>query len=297
MSTPAAVTLSAKDYKTELHPIWCPGCGDFGVLNALHRALAAQQIAPENLVMVSGIGCSSRAPHFVNAYGFHTVHGRALPIATGVKEARPELEVIAVGGDGDFFAIGMGHLPHAARRNPDVCCIIMDNEIYGLTKGQASPTSKLKLVTGSTPYELVDQPINPIALAIVSGATFVARGYSGKPKELADLIIQAMVHKGFAVLQVISPCVTFHNIFEDTKAGVRDLAKEHNPKDKAAAIKVAIEGNGMEIGIFYREERATLEQGIAYQKGKAAGGAPSRKSDMSELILKVAREEAVLVKN
>jgi len=297
MSTPAAVTLSAKDYKTELHPIWCPGCGDFGVLNALHRALAAQQIAPENLVMVSGIGCSSRAPHFVNAYGFHTVHGRALPIATGVKEARPELEVIAVGGDGDFFAIGMGHLPHAARRNPDVCCIIMDNEIYGLTKGQASPTSKLKLVTGSTPYELVDQPINPIALAIVSGATFVARGYSGKPKELADLIIQAMVHKGFAVLQVISPCVTFHNIFEDTKAGVRDLAKEHNPKDKAGAIKVAIEGNGMEIGIFYREERATLEQGIAYQKGKAAGGAPSRKSDMSELILKVAREEAVLVKS
>jgi len=297
MSTPAAVTLSAKDYKTELHPIWCPGCGDFGVLNALHRALAAQQIAPENLVMVSGIGCSSRAPHFVNAYGFHTVHGRALPIATGVKEARPELEVIAVGGDGDFFAIGMGHLPHAARRNPDVCCIIMDNEIYGLTKGQASPTSKLKLVTGSTPYELVDQPINPIALAIVSGATFVARGYSGKPKELADLIIQAMVHKGFAVLQVISPCVTFHNIFEDTKAGVRDLAKEHNPKDKAGAIKLAIEGNGMEIGIFYREERATLEQGIAYQKGKAAGGAPSRKSDMSELILKVAREEAVLVKN
>ena len=297
MSTPAAVTLSAKDYKTELHPIWCPGCGDFGVLNALHRALAAQQIAPENLVMVSGIGCSSRAPHFVNAYGFHTVHGRALPIATGVKEARPELEVIAVGGDGDFFAIGMGHLPHAARRNPDVCCIIMDNEIYGLTKGQASPTSKLKLVTGSTPYELVDQPINPIALAIVSGATFVARGYSGKPKELADLIIQAMVHKGFAVLQVISPCVTFHNIFEDTKAGVRDLAKEHNPKDKAGAIKLAIEGNGMEIGVFYKEERATLEQGIAYQKGKAAGGAPSRKSDMSELILKVAREEAVLVKS
>ncbi len=185
--------------------------------------------------------------------------------------------------------------PHAARRNPDVCCIIMDNEIYGLTKGQASPTSKLKLVTGSTPYELVDQPINPIALAIVSGATFVARGYSGKPKELADLIIQAMQHKGFAILQVISPCVTFHNIFEDTKAGVHDLAKEHNPKDKAAAIKIAIEGNGMEIGIFYREERATLEQGIAYQKGRAVGAAPSRKSDMSDLIPKVAKDDAVLV--
>lgn len=295
MSTPATL-LTAKDYKTELHPIWCPGCGDFGVLNALHRALAAQQVAPESLVMISGIGCSSRAPHFVNAYGFHTVHGRALPIATGVKEARPELEVIAVGGDGDFFAIGMGHLPHAARRNPDICCIIMDNEIYGLTKGQASPTSRLKLVTGSTPYELVDQPINPIALAIVSGATFVARGYSGKPKELADLIIQGMAHKGFAVLQVISPCVTFHNIFEETKAGVHDLPKEHNPKDKAAAIKLAIEGNGMDIGIFYREERATLEQGIAYQKGKAVGAAPARKSDMSELVPKVVRDEALVVK-
>lgn len=296
MSAPAA-SLTAKDYKTELHPIWCPGCGDFGVLNALHRALAARQVAPESLVMISGIGCSSRAPHFVNAYGFHTVHGRALPIATGVKEARPELEVIAVGGDGDFFAIGMGHLPHAARRNPDICCIVMDNEIYGLTKGQASPTSRLKLVTGSTPYELVDQPINPIALAIVSGATFVARGYSGKPKELADLIIQGMEHKGFALLQVISPCVTFHNIFEETKAGVHDLPKEHNPKDKAAAIKLAIEGNGMEIGIFYREERATLEQGIAYQKGKAVGAPPARKSDMSELVPKVVRDGAVLVKS
>ena len=295
MSAPA-VQLTAKDYKTELHPIWCPGCGDFGVLNALHRALAAKQVAPENLVMVSGIGCSSRAPHFVNAYGFHTVHGRALPIATGVKEARPELEVLAVGGDGDFFAIGMGHMPHAARRNPDICCIIMDNEIYGLTKGQASPTSRLKLVTGSTPYELVDQPINPIALSIVSGATFVARGYSGKPKELADIIIQGIEHKGFAVLQVISPCVTFHNIFEETKAGVHDLPKDHNPKDKAAAIKLAIEGNGMEIGIFYKEERATLEQGIAYQKGKAAGAAPTRKSDMSELVTQVARDDAVLVK-
>ncbi len=295
-AAPTAVPLTAKDYKTELHPIWCPGCGDFGVLNALHRALAARQIAPENLVMVSGIGCSSRAPHFVNAYGFHTVHGRALPIATGVKEARPELEVIAVGGDGDFFAIGMGHLPHAARRNPDICCIIMDNEIYGLTKGQASPTSRLQLVTGSTPYELVDQPVNPIALSIVAGATFVARGYSGKPKELADLITQGMDHKGFAVLQIISPCVTFHNIFEQTKAGVKDLPADHNPKDKAAAIKLALEGNGFECGLFYREERATLEQGLAFQKGKAAGNPGSRKSDMSDLVLQVAREESVVVK-
>jgi 2-oxoglutarate ferredoxin oxidoreductase subunit beta len=298
MSAPVAPAplLTAKDFKTDLHPIWCPGCGDFGVLNALHRALAAKQIAPENLVLVSGIGCSSRAPHFVNAYGFHTVHGRALPIATGVKEARPELEVIAVGGDGDFFAIGMGHLPHAARRNPDITCIIMDNEIYGLTKGQASPTSRIKLVTGSTPYELVDQPVNPIALSIVSGATFVARGYSGKPKELADLMIRGMEHKGFAVLQIISPCVTFHNIFEETKAGVHDLPKDHNPKDKAGAIKVALEGTGMELGIFYEEQRPTLEQGLAYQKQKAAGAPPARKSDMSDLVLKVARPDSVVVR-
>jgi len=297
MSTTAApVSLTAKDYKTDLHPIWCPGCGDFGVLNAIHRALAALQVLPEELVLVSGIGCSSRAPHFVNAYGFHTVHGRALPIATGVKQARPELEVIAIGGDGDFFAIGMGHLPHAARRNPDITCIIMDNEIYGLTKGQASPTSSLRLVTGSTPYELVDQPVNPIALSIVSGATFVARGYSGKPKELADLIQLGIEHKGFSVLQIISPCVTFHNIFEATKAGVRPLPEGHDPSDKAGAIKAAIEGNGMEVGIFYREQRPTLEDGIASQKLRAQGAPPARRSDMSALVPSVVRDDAFVVK-
>ena len=293
MSAPA-VQLTAKDYKTDLHPIWCPGCGDFGVLNAIHRALAARQVQPENLVLVSGIGCSSRAPHFINAYGFHTVHGRALPIATGVKEARPELEVIAIGGDGDFFAIGMGHLPHAARRNPDITCIIMDNEIYGLTKGQASPTSRLQLVTGSTPYELVDQPVNPIALSIVSGATFVARGYSGKPKELADIILRGMDHKGFSVLQIISPCVTFHNIFEQTKAGVKDLPADHDPTNKSAAIKLAFEGNGMECGVFYEERRATLEEGLAKQRERSTGAPPARKSDMSAIVSKVVRPESVV---
>jgi 2-oxoglutarate ferredoxin oxidoreductase subunit beta len=293
-ATAPALTLTAKDYKTDLHPIWCPGCGDFGVLNAIHRALAAIQVPPEELVLVSGIGCSSRAPHFINAYGFHTVHGRALPIATGVKEARPELEVIAIGGDGDFFAIGMGHLPHAARRNPDLTCIIMDNEIYGLTKGQASPTSQLKLVTGSTPYELVDQPVNPMALAIVSGATFVARGYSGKPKELAELIQQGIEHPGFSVIQIISPCVTFHNIFEATKAGVGPLPEGHDPTSKAAGVKLALEGNGMEVGVFYREVRPTLEQGIAAQKERAKGAAPARKSDMSALVPTVVRKESVV---
>lgn len=296
MSTPApTVSLTAKDYKSELHPIWCPGCGDFGVLNALHRALAAMQIPPETLVMISGIGCSSRAPHFINAYGFHTVHGRALPIATGVKEARPDLEVLAVGGDGDFFAIGMGHLPHAARRNPDLTCIIMDNEIYGLTKGQASPTTNLKLVTGSTPYELVDQPINPVALSVVSGATFVARGYSGKPKDLAELLRQGIEHEGFSVIQIISPCVTFHNIFEATKAGVSPLPDTHDPTDKAGAIKAALEGNGMEVGVFYREQRRTLEQGIAEQKLRAQGAPPTRKSDMSALVPSVVRDDAFVV--
>lgn len=297
MSAPAATpapALGVKDFKTELHPIWCPGCGDFGVLNAMHRAFVAKQIPPEKLVLVSGIGCSSRAPHFVNAYGFHTVHGRALPIATGVKEARPDLEVVAVGGDGDFFAIGMGHLPHAARRNPNITCIIMDNEIYGLTKGQASPTSKLKLITGSTPYELNDQPVNPIALAIVSGATFVARGYSGKPKELADLIVKALEHKGFSMVQIISPCVTFHNIFEQTKAGVADLPASHDSLDKAGAIKLALEGTGMECGIFYVEQRPTLEDGFAHQRELAKSAPPARKSEMSELVPKVLRPDAVL---
>ena len=214
--------LTAKDYKGTLPPVWCPGCGDFAVLNAMQKALAELGIPPHELVFVSGIGCSSRFPHFMNAYGFHAVHGRSLPVAVGLKLAMPDKTVIAVGGDGDGMAIGAGHFVHTARRNPKIAYVMMDNEIYGLTKGQASPTSELGLKTKSTPFadnlKSADQPINPLALAMISGATWVARGYSGKVKELTDLIKAAINHDGYAFLQVISPCVTFHDIYEAAKA-------------------------------------------------------------------------------
>ncbi|HEY8744363.1 MAG TPA: thiamine pyrophosphate-dependent enzyme, partial [Chloroflexota bacterium] len=182
------------DYKSSAKPTWCPGCGDFGVLNAVYNSLKVQGYKTEEVVVVSGIGCSSRFPFFVSAYGFHGVHGRAIPIATGVKMANPDLKVLVVGGDGDAFAIGGGHFIHGMRRNVDVTYVIMDNEIYGLTKGQTSPTSNVGFITKSTPKGSIDQPLNPLALAMVAGATFVARGFSAKPKELADLIVQGINH-------------------------------------------------------------------------------------------------------
>lgn len=207
--TSAPVVYKPSDYRSDLKPIWCPGCGDFGVLAAIQQALAAAQINPKDLAVVSGIGCSSRLPGFLQTYGLHTVHGRALPAAIGLKIARPDLTVMAVGGDGDFFSIGLGHLPHAARRDLDITVVVMDNAIYGLTKGQTSPTSPRGHVTKSTPYGQSAQPLHPLAIVLSSGASFVARGFSSQPKQLAELIKAGLDHRGFAFIHVLSPCVTF----------------------------------------------------------------------------------------
>ncbi len=257
--------LKAKDYKGRLPPVWCPGCGDFGVLAATQRALAEKQWQPEDVVFISGIGCSSRFPHFMNAYGFHSCHGRSLPVAIGTKLAQPDRKVLAVGGDGDGLAIGLGHFMHACRRNPDLTYIMMDNEIYGLTKGQASPTSELGLKTKTTPFTSketsADQPLNPLALAILSGATFVARGYSGNMKQLVEIIGQALEHEGFAFVQVISPCVTFNDIYEKAKAENRVLETQHDLKDRIAATTAAM-GDPFVTGIFFEDSRQTLDHSL-----------------------------------
>ncbi len=264
--------MAAKDYKGTLPPVWCPGCGDFAVLAAMQKALADLQLAPHDVTFVSGIGCSSRFPHFMNAYGFHAVHGRSLPVAVGVKLAMPEKTVIAVGGDGDGMAIGAGHFVHTARRNPKISYVMMDNEIYGLTKGQASPTSVLGLKTKSTPFagegKSADQPIQPLALALISGATWVARGYSGKVKELTELIKQAINHDGYAFLQVISPCVTFHDIYEAAKANQRQLEPSHDIHDKFAAMKAAMTDHWV-TGVFYDEKRQHFGAALDAQKAEA----------------------------
>ena len=254
------INLTPKDYKSDVKPTWCPGCGDFGVLNAAFRGLAGLKLAPDETVVVSGIGCSSRLPHFMKTFGFHTVHGRALPVAQGLKMARPDLTVLAVGGDGDFFSIGVGHLIHAALRNIDITAIIMDNEIYGLTKGQTSPTSPHGHVTKSTPYGLLASQFNPIATALSLNMSFVARGYSAKPKELAALIEQGLQHKGLAFIHVLSPCPTYFHTFDAWDAATVPLPAEHDPSNKVQAITLAMETEKQYTGLFYCEERPTMDQ-------------------------------------
>jgi 2-oxoglutarate ferredoxin oxidoreductase subunit beta len=258
--TQTLINPTPKDYKSEVKPTWCPGCGDFGVLNAAFRGLAGLKLPPDETVIVSGIGCSSRFPHFMKTFGFHTVHGRALPVAQGLKMARPDLTVLAVGGDGDFFSIGAGHLVHAALRNIDITVIIMDNEVYGLTKGQTSPTSPHGHVTKSTPYGLLASQFNPIATVLSLNVSFVARGYSAKPKDLATLIEQGVHHKGFSFIHVLSPCPTFYNTFDAWDETVVPLPAEHDFANKGQAMMLAMETEKQYTGIFYRQERPTMDQ-------------------------------------
>jgi 2-oxoglutarate/2-oxoacid ferredoxin oxidoreductase subunit beta len=276
-TTPDVHEHTVEDYKSGTKPTWCPGCGDFGVLNAVYNSLRAKGYQPEDVVLVSGIGCSSRLPFFSSTYGFHTVHGRTMPIATGIKVANPSLKVLALGGDGDAFAIGGGHFIHAARRNLDVCYVIMDNAIYGLTKGQTSPTSMVGFVTKTTPKGTPDRPVNPLQLAMASGATFVARAFSGKPKELADLIVRGIDHKGFAIIDTYSPCPTFNkvNTFKYYRDQAIDLPRDHDPSDVTRAWAAAASIDPVYLGVLYQAEgEASFEDHIqAAQTGseEAAG--------------------------
>lgn len=217
---------SLAEYKTDVHNDWCPGCGDFGIVNAIQMALAEMGIPRHKAALFSGIGCSGKTSHFVNVYGVHTLHGRVLTFAQGAKLANPELTVIAAGGDGDGLGIGAGHFVAAGRRNVDMTYVMFDNGVYGLTKGQASPTLRLGEKTKSLPSPNVNYNVNPIGLAVVSGFTFVARGYSYDVRHLKDLIVQAVSHRGLAFLDVLQPCPTYNDInTRDWYAG-HDLAAE-----------------------------------------------------------------------
>lgn len=264
------------DYKSDEKPTWCPGCGDFGVLNALYNAVRAKGWAPHEIVLVSGIGCSSRLPFFANTYGFHGVHGRVMPIATGVRIANPELKVLAVGGDGDAFAIGGGHFIHAARRNLDICYVIMDNNIYGLTKGQTSPTSQVGFVTKTTPKGSPDRAISPLLLALASGATFVARGFSGRPKDLAELIVRGIDHNGFALVDVFSPCPTFNkvNTFKYYREETADLPSDYDPTDRIKALQYAASDDPLYLGVLYEEQADSFEDHIRAQANGSEADAP-----------------------
>jgi 2-oxoglutarate ferredoxin oxidoreductase subunit beta len=275
------MALKLTDLKTDVHNDWCPGCGDFGILNAVQMALAEMNVDPSSVVIVSGIGCSGKIPHFVKTYGVHTLHGRSLPFATGIKLANPDLEVICAGGDGDGMGIGAGHFVNAGRRNVDMAYIVHDNGVYGLTKGQASPTLKLGMKPKSLPLPNINQGINPLILALAAGYTFVARGYAYDVRHLKDLIIKAVKHKGFAFLDVLQPCPTYNDILtKEYWQGEGNLDPSGRPKPRtykleetgydgvvhspdddevekkvAQAIMKSFEfGDHTPIGVFYQNE-------------------------------------------
>jgi 2-oxoglutarate ferredoxin oxidoreductase subunit beta len=251
------------EYKSEVKPIWCPGCGDFAVLSALYQALAQMDLDPKNVVIVSGIGCSGRLPVFVNSYGFHGVHGRVLPAAMGVKIGNPRLTVIGIGGDGDGLAIGGGHFPHAARRNIDITYIMLDNNIYGLTKGQASPTTLQTFEGKSSPYGVAEENLNPIALALAYDVSFVARGFSGQLKNLTNLIIDGIKHRGFSFIHALSPCVVYNNTYEYYAKKVREIAPYENASSKMRALELWQDKRHIFLGKFYQDEsRQTFNERI-----------------------------------
>ena len=281
--------LTGKDFKTEVKIDWCPGCGDFGITASLQQALAELHLAPWRVAVVSGVGCSSKTPHFVKTYGIHTLHGRVLPFALGAKMANPDIEVIAVGGDGDGYGIGAGHFMHAGRRNIDLAYIVFNNEVYGLTKGQASPTLGRGQKPKSLPLPNVNDGVNPLALALSAGYTFIARSYSFAAAHLRETIKRAILHRGMALVDVLQPCPTYndlHNkewfsqvveihgqqkprVFDIEKEGYDGRVKDPTNEDEVAAKKkqafemAYYRGDQVPVGVLYQIDLPTYYDRIA----------------------------------
>ena len=246
-----------KDFRNNVKPNWCPGCGDFSVQAAIQKAAANVGLEPDEVALITGIGCSGRLSGYVNSYGVHSIHGRALPLAQGVKMANRDLTVIASGGDGDGYAIGMGHTIHALRRNMNITYIVMDNQIYGLTKGQTSPSSAPGFVTKTTPKGNIEQNVAPLELALSSGATFVAQGFSSDIKALTKIIEDAINHDGFSFVNVFSPCVTYNKIntydwFKENLTAIDDI-ENYDVSNKQAALQTVIEHDSLVKGIVYQD--------------------------------------------
>lgn len=274
--------VTINDLNVRERPQWCPGCGNFGIVAALKGALAELGIPNHQTVISSGVGCSSKLPHYVNTYGFEGLHGRPLPVASGIKLANHKLTVVAVGGDGDGYGIGAGHFIHIMRRNYDLTYVVHDNQLYGLTTGQASPTSQPGMKTKTTPYGVVEMPFNPIAAAIIGGATFVARGFAGDGAHLKELLRQAIAHRGFALVDVLQPCVTFNkiNTYEFFQKRCYKLeGSGHDASDMDKALEKAMEGPAtnyekMAIGVFYKVQKPTYEDSLPQIKDRALAEQP-----------------------
>lgn len=247
-----------KDFRNDVKPNWCPGCGDFSVQAAIQRAAASAGLEPDQLAIISGIGCSGRISGYIKSYGFHGIHGRSLPIAQGVKMANRDLTVIASGGDGDGFAIGMGHTIHAIRRNIDVTYIVMDNQIYGLTKGQTSPRSAAGFKTKSTPQGSIEPALSPMEMALTAGATFVAQSFSTDLKDLTNIIEAGINHKGFSLINVFSPCVTYNkiNTYDWFKENLTKLSniEGYDSSSRELAMQTLMKHNSLVTGIIYQDK-------------------------------------------
>jgi 2-oxoglutarate/2-oxoacid ferredoxin oxidoreductase subunit beta len=302
------MALKLADYKTSVHNDWCPGCGDFGILNAVQMALSDMQIPLHRATIFSGIGCSGKTPHFIHTYGIHTLHGRVLPFAQGAKLSNPDLEVLAVGGDGDGLGIGAGHFVSSGRRNVDMVYIIFNNAVYGLTKGQAAPTLKLGMKTKSLSQPNMNNSVNPISLALIAGFTFIGRGYSYDVRHLKDLIKKAIEHKGLAFLDVLQPCPTYNDI--NTKEWYQGLdninpqnGKQmprtykleemgydgivHEPYEMNNKVTQVIEksnewGNKIPLGIFYQNEHIPTYQERIVARIPNYMESPPAKQDISD---------------
>lgn len=249
-----APCYTARDYKSDVKPVWCPGCGDYTVLSSITKALAELALPPEEVAVVSGIGCSSRIPAYLNSYGFHGVHGRSLALASGLKLSRPDLTVLVTGGDGDGFSIGGNHFLHACRRNVDMTYIVMDNRVYGMTKGQPSPTTEPDWDSALSPGGTGLRSFNPLVIAMASGANFIARGFSGDPNGTAKLIVEAIETPGFSFVEVLSPCVTFRPDQRDWKGVVRPAPVDPTEEIGQAARRLMTD-DGFNTGVLYKGHR------------------------------------------
>ncbi len=274
------------DFKSDKQPTWCPGCGDFGTMNGMMKGLAETGNHPDNTFIVAGIGCSGKIGTYMHSYALHGVHGRALPVGIGVKLANPDLEVMVAGGDGDGYSIGAGHFVHAVRRNVDMSYVVMDNRIYGLTKGQASPTSREDFETATTPEGTNQTPVNPLALALSAGATFIGQTFSSDSRRHTEVVRKAIEHDGFGFVNVYSPCVTFNDVdtYDYFRGSIVDLGEtDHDPADRDAAMDKIMEGDTEYTGIIYQDPDSVpyeRREGIEGSMADIPDGAPDDAMDL-----------------
>jgi 2-oxoglutarate ferredoxin oxidoreductase subunit beta len=274
------------DFKSDKQPTWCPGCGDFGTMNGMMKALAETGNDPDNTFVVAGIGCSGKIGTYMHSYALHGVHGRALPVGIGVKLANPGLEVMVAGGDGDGYSIGAGHFVHAVRRNVDMSYVVMDNRIYGLTKGQFSPTSREEFETSTSPDGTQMSPVNPLALALAAGATFIAQSFSSDSQRHTEIVKEAIEHDGFGFVNVYSPCVTFNDVdtYDYWRESIVDLSEtDHDPTDRDQARDRILSGDREQFGVIYKDEGSVPfgeRKGLGTNMADIPDGAPEDATDL-----------------